>query len=377
MYFIRFSPILSIATYGFGDYIDGSRVAVCLTAVDTFWPSFFFVGSISVFFILPFLILVILYTVIARHLMNNPGITSHGNRSNVLKYRKQVIFMLGAVVLSFFVCLLPFRALTLWIIIVPPETIISLGIDGYYSLLYFCRIMLYLNSAMNPILYNLMSSKFREGFLRLLGCKSTARKNLISGARKGTFHTTSTNLSSSQSSQSGDKRKRCRNPVLEDAEVHSGSVKLRPEDSVCEDEVEKVAEVNATLITIYPKKPNGIVKRKRSTFDDIEELDEISPNQCLAGPKVNGAQLAADDENFKDPSTTNSDKEVYFSQPNENGEHSIDVSKKIPMDACAKRKLLHRSNKAVSMDSAEDEFKCNDLFEKPTNGNGFTHSCFV
>lgn len=71
----------------------------------------------------------------------------------------------------------------------------SLGIDGYYALLYFCRVMLYLNSAINPILYNLMSSKFREGFLRLLGCKSMVRSKLMSGVRKGTFHTTSTNLS--------------------------------------------------------------------------------------------------------------------------------------------------------------------------------------
>lgn len=190
--------------------MDGTNVNVCLTAVDTFWPSFFFVGSISIFFVLPFIILVVLYTVIAKHLMNNPGITSHGNRSNVLKYRKQVIFMLGAVVLSFFICLLPFRALTLWIIIVPSETIMSLGIDGYYSLLYFCRIMLYLNSAMNPILYNLMSSKFRDGFLKLLQCRGlVSTKFLPGGTRKGTFNTTSTNLSSSQS---GDKRSRSGRP---------------------------------------------------------------------------------------------------------------------------------------------------------------------
>jgi hypothetical protein len=58
--------------------------------------------------------------------------------------------------------------------------------------------MWYLNSAMNPILYNLMSSKFREGFVKLLGCKPLIRKTSWSdSARKGTFHTTSTNLSSS------------------------------------------------------------------------------------------------------------------------------------------------------------------------------------
>lgn len=192
--------MLYIATYANVEYVDGSDVFVCLTIVDTFWRIFFFVGSITLFFIIPFFILLVLYSVIAKHLMNNPGIISYGHRSNVLKYRKQVIFMLAAVVISFFVCLLPFRGLTIWIIIASNEDVLSLGVEKYYNLLYFSRIMLYLNSAMNPILYNLMSSKFREGFFRLLGCRSfVGRKKFIHGAHKGTFHTTSTNLSSSQS----------------------------------------------------------------------------------------------------------------------------------------------------------------------------------
>lgn len=136
---------------------------------------------------------------------NNGVISSYAHRSNILKYRKQIIFMLGAVVLNFFICLLPFRALTLWIIIVPDEIIMSLNIESYYKILYFCRIMIYLNSAMNPILYNLMSSKFREGFLKLLQCKSFKNNKFKPGTRKDTFHTISTNLSSSNNG--GDKRK--------------------------------------------------------------------------------------------------------------------------------------------------------------------------
>lgn len=78
----------------------------------------------------------------------------------------------------------------------------SLGLDGYYILLYFCRVMLYLNSAINPILYNLMSSKFREGFVKLLKinklmrCSRHIRENM---QRRDTFNTTtSTGFSSSK-----------------------------------------------------------------------------------------------------------------------------------------------------------------------------------
>lgn len=254
------------------EYIDGSEVAVCLTSVDTFWPAFFFIFSITVFFFLPLLILIVLYSVIAKHLMENPGIISQGHRNNVLKYRKQVIFMLGAVVLSFFLCLLPFRALTLWIIVVPTETIVEVGLEGYYNLLYFSRIMHYLNSAMNPILYNLMSSKFREGFLRLLGCKSMVRHKLTAGTRKGTFHTTSTNLSSSSS----EKRR----------ELRRTSVTTRKS---VDDSSSSASDTNGVTSQYHPRKlsfeeaSGSIVKCARAILiqnNVIEELDETtSPEQ--------------------------------------------------------------------------------------------------
>lgn len=92
--------------------------------------------------------------------------------------------MLLTVVFSFFVCVAPFRFLTLYVVLVP-SGLIGLGPDAYYNVLYFCRIMFYMNSAMNPILYNLMSSRFRIGFLKLCGLRrarslerSTFRSNI-------------------------------------------------------------------------------------------------------------------------------------------------------------------------------------------------------
>uniref|UniRef100_A0A182FAY0 Thyrotropin-releasing hormone receptor n=1 Tax=Anopheles albimanus TaxID=7167 RepID=A0A182FAY0_ANOAL len=222
------SPILMISSYEYVEYVDGQMVTACLSPVDTLWPASFFVGSIVLFFIVPLAILLVLYSVIAKNLMDNPSIImSNGNRGNVYKYRKQVIFMLGAVVVSFFVCLLPFRAFTLWIIIVPSEAIVSIGIERFYILLYFCRIMLYMNSAINPILYNLMSSKFRNGFLQLLGCGKIVRSDSISsGVRKGggTFHTGSTNLSSSHGTHGSIQRKSLREDVSQAGGLNGGSL---------------------------------------------------------------------------------------------------------------------------------------------------------
>jgi hypothetical protein len=178
--------MLLIAQYEFREYLDGSLVPACLTEVNTFWSISFFIMIICVFVLMPLLVLVVLYAAMARHLMANPFSTViKDSESSTARARKQVVLMLGTVVLSFFICLIPFRVFTLWFIFVPAEQVHRLGIEGYYNLLYFCRSMLYLNSAINPILYNLMSSKFRDGFMRICGLR---RKGVVL-LRRGTTST--------------------------------------------------------------------------------------------------------------------------------------------------------------------------------------------
>lgn len=138
-----------------------------------------------------------------------------GSQHSALRYRKQVLLMLGTVVFSFFVCLMPFRALTLWIIVAPQEAVFSL--ETYYNILYFCRVMTYINSAINPILYNLMSSKFRDGFMRLCGLRTKSRLNFHL-ARRGTFNTTSTTTTNCSSGlQDSLWRKSCRKSLPENS----------------------------------------------------------------------------------------------------------------------------------------------------------------
>ncbi len=53
----------------------------------------------------------------------------------------------------------------------------DLGLYGMMSLVLFGRIMLYMNSAGNPILYNMLSTKFRKAFKKALcpRCYETSR----------------------------------------------------------------------------------------------------------------------------------------------------------------------------------------------------------
>ncbi len=49
----------------------------------------------------------------------------------------------------------------------PVEILEVINQETYFNVLYFSRLMFYINSAINPILYNIMSSKFRDGFKRV------------------------------------------------------------------------------------------------------------------------------------------------------------------------------------------------------------------
>ncbi len=77
----------------------------------------------------------------------------------------QVVKMLLVVVALFAVLWLPYRALVVYNSLAPASGIYR---DLWFML--FCRTMIYINSAINPILYNALSGKFRRAFHAQLAC---------------------------------------------------------------------------------------------------------------------------------------------------------------------------------------------------------------
>lgn len=72
--------------------------------------------------------------------------------------------MLAVVVILFALLWMPYRTLV----------VVNSFIDPPYHntwFLLFCRMCIYANSAINPIIYNLMSQKFRVAFKKLCKCK--------------------------------------------------------------------------------------------------------------------------------------------------------------------------------------------------------------
>lgn len=78
--------------------------------------------------------------------------------------------MLVVVVILFALLWMPYRTLV----------VVNSVIDPPYTntwFLLFCRMCIYTNSAINPIIYNLMSQKFRVAFRKLCKCSWRHREN--------------------------------------------------------------------------------------------------------------------------------------------------------------------------------------------------------
>ncbi|XP_052388183.1 thyrotropin releasing hormone receptor 2 [Carassius gibelio] len=143
----------------------------------------------AIFYVIPLLLAIALYGLIARILYLNPlphppdsgTITGptlrrsckepadagkagrQGRPKSAISSRKQVTKMLAVVVVLFALLWMPYRTLVLI------NSFVSTPyLDAWFLL--FCRTCIYANSAINPVVYNLMSQKFRSAFRGLYCC---------------------------------------------------------------------------------------------------------------------------------------------------------------------------------------------------------------
>ena len=166
-------------------------VPVCRRSIYKTWHQLFIVANLIVFFLLPLLIIIFLYgCIIARLVTDSDGVLQGGKvmTSQQRSQRKQIVIMLLSVIVIFFVCVLPFRVFSVWMIFVDRSVLARMGLEMYLNLIHFSRIMFYLNSACNPILYTMFSTKFRNAFRKLCGgcCVTSAtprRQNSTSNGK--------------------------------------------------------------------------------------------------------------------------------------------------------------------------------------------------
>ncbi|XP_064630050.1 growth hormone secretagogue receptor type 1-like [Lineus longissimus] len=164
-------PFLFIAEVKEAEAYDRTLVKVCSTAIVHRWHQVYVISISVIFLIIPFFLMMVLYGIVGKKLLYDRcalGNQIDEKAMSTLRCRRQVVLMLVSVTVVFFLCSLPFRVVSLWFVYAQLSDLADLGLIGYYLLISFARIMLYINSAINPILYNAISSKFRRAFKQLL-----------------------------------------------------------------------------------------------------------------------------------------------------------------------------------------------------------------
>ncbi|KAL8621374.1 hypothetical protein ACOMHN_048174 [Nucella lapillus] len=170
---ITATPFIVMTELHDTQFYDGSPCQVCGTSVQADWHYVYILGISLCFFALPLLLLLTLYFRIIRALRTSGCALRTGQvrDASVLsshRSRKQVVKMLVGIVVLFFVSLLPVRCVILWQVFTPETTIRGLGPERYYNIMWISRLLIYINSAGNPVIYSLISSSFQQAFWRLL-----------------------------------------------------------------------------------------------------------------------------------------------------------------------------------------------------------------
>lgn len=111
-------------------------------------------------YVLPLIAVIIAYALVAYDVIKN-GNQSNKRYSDKRKRRenRKLTRLLLVITLTFAVCVLPYHAVTI---------AVEFGYGGCYKYIADITIgsylLLYLNSALNPIMYNMFSTQFRTGF---------------------------------------------------------------------------------------------------------------------------------------------------------------------------------------------------------------------
>ncbi|KAG9478344.1 growth hormone secretagogue receptor type 1-like [Eleutherodactylus coqui] len=120
----------------------------------------------TVYFFIPVFFLTRLYGLMCRKLWKNKHEIQAPNAANRGKQHKQTVKMLAVVVLSFVLCWLPFhigRILFAWGGL-EKERLYHLS--QYFNLI--SMVLFYLSASINPMLYNIMSQKYRAAMRKIL-----------------------------------------------------------------------------------------------------------------------------------------------------------------------------------------------------------------
>ncbi|NXE83084.1 GHSR protein, partial [Cochlearius cochlearius] len=136
----------------------------------------------TIYFFLPMLCLALLYGLICRKLQRSGQRLPGGQAAGRRRSHTQTAKMLAVVVLAFVLCWLPFHVGR---ILFAQSEVILYDLTQYFNLI--AMLLFYLGASINPILYNVMSHKYRKAMSKILYRKRTRRRRSLTRSEKVSF----------------------------------------------------------------------------------------------------------------------------------------------------------------------------------------------
>ena len=180
-------PLSLIAKFKDSKLIDGTPIKVCRLPINTSLRKSYILSLTVVNFVLPGILLFILYVKLCRKLTpnpNNPIEICDRVYNDKLRLRRQVINILASIVFIFFVCHLPYRVVSVWLIYATKTDLSKVGFAGYLTIMYFARVMFYINHLLNPIVYNIVSKSFRETMKAMFLSRGSHKRRYSRGSQR-------------------------------------------------------------------------------------------------------------------------------------------------------------------------------------------------
>ncbi|XP_064601252.1 thyrotropin-releasing hormone receptor-like [Liolophura sinensis] len=173
--------------------INGTHQEECAFFSLQPWQDPYFTAMICIFFFLPLIAIIVLNGFIIKRVAMDPPSDSSASEGTTVarRARRQAVVMIFIIVVLFIVCIAPFQVLVM-IEIYGSDLLAPLTEVQWQALIWCSRFTTYINSAANPIVYNIVSSKFRAAMLKSLTCGKNKNTNAsrIESASRSTIFTT-------------------------------------------------------------------------------------------------------------------------------------------------------------------------------------------